>query len=161
MSIIKNLARITVPFVGGKLIGKFAVKNARKDYKKNIKPPFSLPGYIFPKVWPVLYASMGIAYTIAKNTKYRKMTKNITISHYTQLGLNYLWSLLYFKYKLRGLALIESYVLLLAVIAMSINFYKTNKFSGIIMIPYIMWSVFASYLTTGNWILNKDNPDYL
>lgn len=49
MSIIKNLARITVPFVGGKLIGKFAVKNARKDYKKNIKPPFSPQDIYFQK----------------------------------------------------------------------------------------------------------------
>lgn len=160
MSLIKNIARITVPFIGGNLIGKFAVKNARKDYRKNVKPPFSPPGYVFPIVWPILYTSMGIAYTIAKNTKNIKNTKSVTNSHYTQLGLNYLWSLLYFKCKLRGSALIESYVLLLAVIVMSINFYKTNKFSGLIMIPYIMWSTFASYLTTGNWILNKDNPDY-
>ena len=38
---VKSIIKVKMPITGGKLIGKFAVKNARKDYKKNIKPPFS------------------------------------------------------------------------------------------------------------------------
>ncbi len=111
--ILKYVGIISAPLVGGRLIGKYAVQNARKDYSKNKKPPFSPPGYIFPIVWPILYLSMGIAHSII--TKERA-TKSTQTTYYSQLGLNYLWSILYFKYKLRGTALIESYVLLSAVI---------------------------------------------
>ncbi|MGU3343272.1 tryptophan-rich sensory protein [Staphylococcus succinus] len=158
LSIITNIFRITLPLIGGKLIGAYAVKNARADLRKTKKPPFSPPGYVFPIVWSILYTCMGIAYTLAKNTQ--NNTSHITSAHYTQLGLNYLWSLLYFKFKLRGFALIESYMLLLSVIVMCMKFFKAHKLSGLIMIPYVLWSTFASYLTTGNWFLNKDNPDY-
>nr|WP_259337497.1 TspO/MBR family protein [Staphylococcus succinus] len=100
----------------------------------------------------------GYCIYFSKNTQ--NNSSHITSVHYTQLGLNYLWSLLYFKFKLRGLALIESYILLLSVIVMCMKFFKAHKLSGLIMIPYVLWSTFASYLTTGNWFLNKDNPDY-
>ncbi len=155
--ILKYAGIISAPLVGGRLIGKYAVQNARKDYSKNKKPPFSPPGYIFPIVWPILYLSMGIAHSII--TKERA-TKSAQTTYYSQLGLNYLWSILYFKYKLRGTALIESYVLLSAVILTTVQFYKVNKSAGLLLISYVCWSAYASYLTTGNWTLNKDNPRY-
>ncbi|MDY5059647.1 MAG: TspO/MBR family protein, partial [Staphylococcus simulans] len=82
--------------------------------------------------------------------------KSVPISHYTQLGLNFLWSVLYFKYKLRGPAMIESYALFASVVVTAVNFYKTDKRSGLLMVPYALWCAFASYLATGSWILNKD-----
>ena len=54
MKYIKLVVEALLPFIGGNLIGKYAVKNARKDYRQNVKPPLSPPGYIFPIVWPVL-----------------------------------------------------------------------------------------------------------
>ncbi|UXU84009.1 tryptophan-rich sensory protein [Mammaliicoccus sciuri] len=155
--IVKYAGIISAPLVGGRLIGKYAVQNARKDYSKNKKPPFSPPGYIFPIVWPILYLSMGIAHSIITKERAAKSTQT---AYYSQLGLNYLWSILYFKYKLRGTALIESYVLLSAVILTTVQFYKVNKSAGLLLIPYVSWSAYASYLTTGNWALNKDNPRY-
>ncbi|WP_323714422.1 TspO/MBR family protein [Mammaliicoccus sciuri] len=155
--ILKYVGIISAPLVGGRLIGKYAVQNARKDYSKNKKPPFSSPGYIFPIVWPILYLSMGIAHSIITKERAAKSTQT---AYYSQLGLNYLWSILYFKYKLRGTALIESYVLLSAVILTTVQFYKVNKTAGLLLIPYVCWSAYASYLTTGNWALNKDNPRY-
>ena len=155
--ILKYAGIISAPLVGGRLIGKYAVQNARKDYSKNKKPPFSPPGYIFPIVWPILYLSMGIAHSII--TKERA-TKSTQTTYYSQLGLNYLWSILYFKYKLRGTALIESYVLFSEVILTTVQFYKVNKSAGVLLITYVCWSDYASYLTTGNWTLNKDNPRY-
>ncbi|HCD4585133.1 TPA: tryptophan-rich sensory protein, partial [Staphylococcus aureus] len=57
-------------------------------------------------------------------------------------------------------ALIESFILLTAVIMMTVKFFKVKRIAGIILIPYMLWSTFASYLTVGNWLLNKDNPRY-
>ncbi|HCD2778166.1 TPA: tryptophan-rich sensory protein, partial [Staphylococcus aureus] len=60
----------------------------------------------------------------------------------------------------RFAALIESFILLTAVIMMTVKFFKVKRIAGIILIPYMLWSTFASYLTVGNWLLNKDNPRY-
>lgn len=157
MKYLKLIVEAILPFVGGNLIGKYAVKNARKDYRKNDKPPLSPPGYIFPIVWPILYISMGVAFVLAKR-KGNATTLNST--HYSQLGLNFLWSLLYFRYKLRGAAVVESYVLFTAVTTTTVTYYQSNKVSGSLMLPYVAWSGYASYLATGNWLLNKDKVNY-
>lgn len=155
--VLKYASIISAPLIGGRIIGKYAVQNARKDYKKNVKPPLSPPGYVFPIVWPILYLSTGIAhFIVVKNRAY----KTVNDIYYSQLGLNYLWSILYFKYKLRGAALIESYILFSSVILTATQFYKVKKSAGLLLLPYVCWTAFATYLTTGNWTLNKDNPRY-
>ena len=157
MKYLKLIIEAILPFVGGNLIGEYAVKNARKDYRENDKPPLSPPGYIFPIVWPILYISMGVAFVLAKR-KGNATTLNST--HYSQLGLDFLWSLLYFRYKLRGAAVVESYVLFTAVTTTTVTYYQSNKVSGSLMLPYVAWSGYASYLATGNWLLNKDKAHY-
>ncbi|MFQ3844660.1 TspO/MBR family protein [Staphylococcus pseudoxylosus] len=154
---IKPVIKVITPILGGKFIGKFAVKNARKDYKNNVKPPFSPPGYAFPIVWPILYTTMGVAYMLVSHKADNKKLKGV---YYTQLSLNYLWSILYFKYKLRFSALVESFVLLGAVTRTTMKFFNVKKITGLLLVPYLLWSAFATYLTAGNWWLNKDNEDY-
>lgn len=153
LKVFRNIVHLTTPIVGGMLIGRYATRYARQDYHEEQNPPLSPPGITFPIVWSGLYVAMGIAYTVARNAS---KNKSIPISYYTQLGLNFLWSILYFRYKLRGAALIESYALFAAVIVTTLQFYKADKLSGVLMVPYAIWCAFASYLATGSWILNKD-----
>lgn len=156
MGFLRSFGRVVLPVVGGAVIGKLTAAESKEDYKEFKQPPFAPPSKAFPIVWPLLYMSMGVGYELAR----RKGDDDVATSHYSQLALNYLWSLLYFKYKLRGTALIESYCLLLAVMWTTFSFYRANKTSGIILVPYVLWVSFASYLTTGSWLLNKDNPKY-
>lgn len=158
MGMIKMLTRTLLPFVGGNIIGNITAKEAPKDYGKFEKPPYSPPRYAFPIVWPILYLCMGVAYNLVKGNGTN--TKAATVTHYTQLSLNFLWSLLYFKKKVRGIALIESFILLIAVTTNVVVFFKNKPISGILLFPYVLWSSYASYLNTGNWLLNKDNPEY-
>lgn len=82
------------------------------------------------------------------------------MTHYTQLTLNYLWSILYFKKKVRGIALIESIMLFISVVANAVSMFKIHRVTGLLQIPYVLWSAFASYLNAGNYYANKDNPNY-
>ena len=52
--------------------------------------------------------------------------------------------------------MVESYALFASVVVTSVNFYKADKRSGLLMVPYALWCAFAIYLATGSWILNKD-----
>ncbi|RIN43422.1 tryptophan-rich sensory protein [Staphylococcus simulans] len=151
--VLRDIVHLITPIAGGTLVAKYATSNARQVYQKEKNPPFSPPGITYPIVWSGLYLAMGVAYMIARNASKDKF---VPISHYTQLGLNFLWSVLYFKYKLRGAAMIESYALFASVVVTAVNFYKADKRSGLLMVPYALWCAFASYLATGSWILNKD-----
>lgn len=156
MSNYKTITRTLLPLAGGLIVGGLTA-TAQKDYKNYEKPPLSPPSQAFPIVWPILYTSMGVAYSMAYDNK---KNHSVTTAHYTQLALNYAWSLLYFNLKLRGTALIESYCLLVAAIVAATQFYEADKRAGLIMVPYVVWLSYASYLNGGNWILNKDKEGY-
>lgn len=72
-----------------------------------------------------------------------------------QLGLNYMWSFLFFKWNLRGTALIEMSALIGAIMATTSTFYKQDRVAGSLMVPYIGWVGFAYCLNYSTWKLNK------
>ncbi|PTE71174.1 tryptophan-rich sensory protein [Staphylococcus devriesei] len=149
---------LLLPMIGGSIIGGLTANDTKNDYRQFKKPPFSPPGYIFPIVWPILYILMGVSFVLSIINSGKQRV--VTVTHYLQLAFNYMWSLLYFKEKLRGVALVDSVVLLISVIINAITMFKAKGLAGLLQIPYILWSVYASYLNTGNWLLNKDNPEY-
>lgn len=158
INILKDIIKLIHPMVGGSIIGRIIAKESQQDYKNFRKPPFSPPTKAFPIVWPILYLLMGVSYLITTKNK-TKITR-IKVTHYTQLTLNYLWSILYFKKKVRGIALIESIMLFISVFANAVSMFKIHRVAGLLQIPYVLWSAFASYLNAGNYYLNKDNPNY-
>lgn len=154
---MKKLIQAAVPMLAGSVVGLLTTPQAKEDYQYFKKPPLSPPKEAFGIVWPLLYTAMGVSRLIIKHSKDNQVALNYFDS---QLALNYLWSLLYFKLKLRGTALIESYVLLVAVVATTCKFYQKNKWAGLLLIPYLVWTAYATYLNAGNWYLNKENPQY-
>ncbi|NJH96583.1 TspO/MBR family protein, partial [Staphylococcus agnetis] len=106
----------------------------------------------FPIVWSVLYTSMGIAHACVSN---KKPSRFMSIMYMTQLAFNYAWAIIYFKFKWRGIAVINSFLLLGAVIVTTVQFFKKYKVAGVLLFPYVAWCAFASYLATGNYLLNK------
>ncbi|MEB2491473.1 TspO/MBR family protein [Peribacillus frigoritolerans] len=69
----------------------------------------------------------------------RKRIEVTELLHDTQLGLNFLWSFLFFKWGLRGTAFIEMAALLNLITVTAFEFYKIDRTSGLAMIPYIAW----------------------
>ena len=68
---------------------------------------------------------MGVSYLIT--TKNKTKTTRIKVTHYTQLTLNYLWSILYFKKKVRGIAFIESIMLFISVVTNAVSMFKIHR----------------------------------
>ena len=143
---IKKLFYLFFPLVLGSIVG--ILVNGSIDYNTLVKPPLSPPGIIFPIMWSILYLLMGISYYI-----YRKYN-NDNLIYYAQLFVNLLWTIIFFTLKLRLLGLIWIILLLVLIIIMYKRFNKYNKLSSYLLIPYIVWVVFATYLTIGINILN-------
>lgn len=153
----KRLAlSILVPVLGGSITGWLANRNAQSKYKKLKQPSFAPPASIFPVVWTSLYTLMGIAKYRAteKNSHTRENTQAIPF-YELQLGLNFLWSFLFFRWGLRGTALIEMTAMLALIALTAYEFQKTDSTAGALMVPYIGWVAFALCLNYSVWKLNK------
>lgn len=149
MKLSQKIFYILLPLVGGSIIG--LIINNYIDYDYLINPPLSPSSYIFPIVWSILYLLIGISYYI-----YRKNNNNsLTIKlYYTQLIFNYLWSIIFFVFKLTLFAAIWIILLVIIIIWLMIRFYKEEVLSFYLFIPYILWVLFATYLNIGIVILN-------
>ena len=122
------------------------------DYKDLVKPTLSPPGIVFPIAWTIMYLLIGISYTLLKEKgEVPKETKQL---YYTQLIFNYLWTFIFFVFRLRLLSVLWIIILDVLVIVMTYQFYKQNKLSGILLIPYILWLIFATYLNISIYFLN-------
>ena len=118
-----------------------------------LKPPLSPPGWVFPVVWTILFALMGIGaariYLSAPSAD-RSLGLNLFIA---QLAVNFFWSPIFFNRQTYGLAFFWLLLLLGLVLAMTLIFRKTDSVAAKLQIPYLMWLTFAAYLTLGGWFL--------
>lgn len=107
------------------------------------RPPLSPPAITFPIVWTILYILMGLSYL--------KEEKKI---YYLQLTINLLWPIFFFALTWYLLSSILVVVLIILVSIMIYRFYKINKVSAYLNIPYLIWLFVALYLSIGVYILN-------
>lgn len=149
---LKNLFYIFFPLIVGGMVG-FLTKDYI-DYSSLDKPPLSPPKIIFPVMWSIIYLLMGISYYLYKRD-YNVNNKVVRNSYYSQLFVNLLWTIIFFVLKLRFIAIIWILLLLIFVVNLFSVFKKFNKISAYLNIPYILWVIFATYLTIGIYILNR------
>ena len=122
-------------------------------YSELIQPPFAPSGAVFPVVWTILYALMGIsAYIIWQSAGDSSSAKKLYIA---QLAVNFFWSIIFFRFRLLGFAAIWAVLLFILVAAMVISFIRISKAAARLNIPYLVWSAFAAYLAIGTWLLNR------
>jgi len=150
MKIVKNLFYLFLPIVLGSLVG--VILSGNIDYAELIKPPLAPPKWLFPVMWSVIYLLMGISYYLLK--KDEEYTGIVDTLYYVQLGVNLLWSIIFFVFKARLLACIWIVLLDVLVGIMIYWFYNKNKVSGYLNFLYMAWILFATYLTFGIYILN-------
>ena len=123
------------------------------DYDSLIKPYLAPPSILFPIMWTILYILMGVSYAILKNQSL--IDSEIKWIYYLQLFVNAMWSIIFFVWKWRFFAFLWIILLDILVIIMIMKFYKKNKASGLFQIPYLLWTLFASYLNLSIYLLNK------
>lgn len=141
---------ILIPILVGAVVGFITAPTMQ--YSSLVKPFLAPPGFIFPIVWTILYALMGISYGILKNNN--EITPKINFIYYLQLGINALWSIIFFVLEWRFLAFIWIVLLIVCVLIMIKEFYSKDKITGLLQIPYLIWLLFAAYLNLAFYLLN-------
>ena len=139
--------------VGG--LSGWLTREGTEIYQQTIaQPPLSPPGWVFPVVWGILYALMGIGAArvyLSPPSSERSLGLNLFI---TQLVVNFFWSPIFFNLQAFGFAFFWLLLLWGLVLAMILIFRKTDPTAAKLQIPYLFWLTFAAYLNLGVWYLN-------
>ncbi len=123
-------------------------------YKNLIKPKFSPPDFIFAPVWTFLYTILAISALIYFFKRSNTDKKAGYISFFVQLFFNFVWTGAFFMLQNIPLALL---ILILADVFTFITirkFHKVSKISSLLLIPYLLWLLFATYLNISYMMLN-------
>ena len=123
-------------------------------YPTLAKPAFNPPNWIFAPVWTALYFMMAVAgWGVWRRDGLRRARWALTLFA-LQLALNLAWSILFFGMHSIGAALIEIVVLLLAILATALAFWRRDRAAGMLFVPYAAWVAFAAVLNAAIWRLN-------
>ena len=115
------------------------------------KPAFNPPNWIFAPVWTALYFMMAIAaWRVWRRGGARRALSLFAL----QLALNLAWSIVFFGMHAVGAALLEILVLLLAILATTVVFWRSDRMAGLLFVPYAAWVAFAAILNAAIWQLN-------
>ena len=148
------LFAIAIPLLVGGLSALLTM-GSMDQFELLEKPPLSPPGWLFPVVWTVLYILMGVASYLVLEAEADTDSKTSAIVFYAlQLVFNFFWSIFFFGMEAYTLSFVWLSVLLLLVVITAIKFSKVSLASGLMLIPYIAWIVFAGYLNAGIALLN-------
>lgn len=159
----KLIIAIGVSELAGIIGSFFTISAIPTWYAGLVKPTFNPPAWVFGPAWTTLYALMGIAaFLIWKNGWERKDVRTALGVFGIQLFLNAIWSIIFFgstSLTINGLnnigiAFIDIILLWFAIVWTMVVFYKISKPAAWLLVPYLLWVSFASYLNYSIWILN-------
>lgn len=153
---LKLVLAVAIPLAVGGLSGFVTAEAVSTWYPTLVKPAFNPPAWIFGPVWTVLYVMMGVAaFLVWRRGLGTEGVKNALLVFLVQLGLNGLWSILFFGMRSPGLALIEIVLLWLAIGATVARFRRVDPVAGGLLLPYWAWVSFATVLNLALWWLNR------
>jgi len=140
--------------VVGFLSGWLTRESTRLYSETIIQPALSPPAIVFPIVWTILFALMGIgAARIDLSPTSPKRTQSLRI-YIFQLAVNFFWSIIFFNLQKYGFALLWLVFLWALILRMIGSFRKVDRTAALLQIPYLLWVTFAAYLNFGVWVLN-------
>lgn len=137
------------------ILAGLLTRDATAIYANTInKPPLAPPAVVFPIVWTILYALMGIGaarVAISPNRDPEDIALNLFV---IQLIVNFFWSFFFFNAQAFGFAAIWLVLLWVLVLLMIIAFWKVDRLAAWLQIPYLIWLTFAAYLNFAVFLFN-------
>lgn len=131
--------------LGTGALSSLLTPNVSEQYRTLYKPPLAPPGWLFPIVWTILFILMGVAAYLVYISD--SPDKNTALRLYLiQLVVNVGWSFIFFRLNAYLLAFTWLLLLFFLVYLTAKEFYKINKTAGYLMIPYLLWIIYAGYI---------------
>lgn len=150
----RSLAALEAATLGaGALVG-YLTRDGMTFFQSLEKPAFAPPGWLFPVVWSILYALMAYCMWLVLRAQGRDRFLLLGL-YIAQLAVNLTWPVLFFTLKALGLSFFWLILLLCLVLIMAVQFGRSSRLAGWLLVPYLLWVTFAGVL---NFALARLNP---
>lgn len=149
------LRSLVLPGIAATVGGAATARSVDNWYRTLRKPSFNPPGSVFGPVWTVLYIMMGVADYLVDTEGIGEERENARRIYKLQLGLNSLWSVLFFGLRAPGFALAEIVVLWTAIVMTIRAFWPISRVAALLLVPYLLWTTFATALNAAIWWKNR------
>ena len=156
ISVLMLFASLFLVFAVAAVGARVTAGSVNDWYPTLIKPALTPPSWVFPIVWNLLYFLMALAAWLVWLKAGSLLNAGAPLSLFgSLLMLNLGWSVLFFGLHASGIALAEVSVLLVMIAITTLIFFRHSTLAGILMLPYLAWVGFATYLNAGVWLLNS------
>lgn len=138
----------------GFFIGKMTQSNIVGWYDGLVKSPLNPPDFVFPIVWGFLYVLLAVIgwYLYGQRNKARG---NVIFNFYAaQMLMNWLWTPLFFQWHLIELSFFWIIGIIFILIITIFQCAKQFKLTAVLLAPYLIWLIYASYLNYFIWVHN-------
>lgn len=158
MATRRDIAGLFLAVVGTEAVGGASALAAGGDFRAYFdslrKPPLTPSPAAFGPAWTTLYLLMGIAVWLVWRRGIDEQSALALGIFGAQLVLNAMWSIVFFGRHRVGWALLEIALLWMMILATIVAFWRVRPLAGALLLPYLAWVSFASYLNAGIWRLN-------
>lgn len=151
---LQLIISVVIPLAAGG-VSALLTRDGMKLFKLMNKPPLSPPDWAFPVAWTALYVLMGVAAYLVYSSSASSPRRVRALTFYAvQLGMNFFWSIIFFALEMYLTAFVWLLGMLVLIAICTALFYHIERRAGIMLLPYLVWTVFAGYLNLGVFLLN-------
>lgn len=151
--VYKFVVSVGVSFAAGGIGSLATTPNIPTWYADLDKPPLLPANEVFGPVWSVLYFMMGVALFLVWKSRSKKPGL-LYVAFFLQLILNTVWSLVFLGSQQPAMGVAIILVLIGSIIWTIREFACVSKPAAMLLVPYLLWVGFATYLTIGVAVLN-------
>ncbi|MGW0891565.1 TspO/MBR family protein [Saccharopolyspora sp. NPDC002578] len=135
--------------------GSFAAGAAAQSYAALTQPSWAPPSWVFGPVWTTLYVLIAFAgwriWLVAGSIGNARLDLSLYL---VGLVLNALWTPLFFALELPVAAMVDILALDVVIIVTVSVFRRRDSLAGWVLLPYLVWTLFATALNGSIIALN-------
>ena len=151
--ILALIGFVGLPLLVGGASGSLTAAAVREWYPSLIPPPGRPPNWLFAPVWTALYIAMGVA---AWRVWRQVVPHQAALRLWGwQLLANALWTPAFFGLHSPGLGLVVIVPLWGLIVLTLRSFVRLDRVAAALLVPYLLWTSYATYLNAGFWWLNR------
>ena len=156
---INNIFKLVITGGGSELAGVigsvFTISAIPNWYEGIVKPALNPPSWVVGPVWTTLYALMGIAAWLVWKSGWERKEVKVALGVFgAQLFLNAIWSVIFFGLQNPLFAFVDILFLIAALLLTIGAFWRASRGAALLLLPYLVWVLFAASLNFAIWQLN-------
>lgn len=144
---------VGISLCAGFIGSAFTMDSIQGWYATLVRPSWTPPDWVFGPVWTTLYVLMGTAAFLVWRSK--KLGKSLVLWLFlAHLLVNTFWSIAFFAMHELLLSVLVILLLLALIIVLMRLFWRYSHTATYLMVPYLLWVLYATSLNLGFLVLN-------